>query len=140
MKTIEIMERAELGTFKVTVRIFGPEGDESPEMAAVVALGSTYTAVPRDILESLGVVPLERATFELADGSIAEYEIADVRIRLGDSVRTVPVTFGPEATDTLLGATALEIFRLVADPVRRELVPVHLPLKLLGNAGLTPPW
>ena len=130
MKTVEIRERTELGTFKVTVRIFGPDGDRSPGMAAVVALGSTYTAVPRDILESLGVVPLEKATFELADGSIAEYEIADVQMRLGDSVRSVPVMIGPEGTDIVLGTTALDIFRLVADPVRLELVPVHLPLKL----------
>jgi len=34
------------------------------------------------------------------------------------------VIFGAEGVQPLLGATALEILKLAADPVRRRLVPV----------------
>ena len=45
-------------------------------------------------------------------------------MRLEGEEFIVPVVFGPEATQPLLGAVTLEIFRLGIDPVRQRLIPV----------------
>ena len=121
--------------FNVLVRVFGPQDEAGQEMEATVYTGATYSMVPRDVLAGLGVPPLEIATFELADGTTTEYDVGDARMQLGSSTRTVPVTFGPSGAGVLLGATALEIFRLAVDPVRRQLLPVNLMLKRSGVRG-----
>lgn len=118
-----------MGTFSVNILIFNPDGHQSQELEAMVDTGATYSVVPQTLLEELEIAPLERAIFELADNSIVEYEVGDARMQIGESTRTVPVTFAPEGTTALLGATALDIFRLAVDPVKQELVPVHLMLK-----------
>ena len=45
-------------------------------------------------------------------------------MRLEAQERTVPVVFAPEGAAPLLGAVALEIFGLAADPVNRRLIPM----------------
>ena len=118
-----------MGTFSVNILIFNPNGNQSQELEAMVDTGATYSVIPQTLLLELEIAPLERATFELADNSIVEYEVGDARMQIGESARTVPVTFAPEGTTALLGATALGIFRLAVDPVKQELMPAHLMLK-----------
>jgi clan AA aspartic protease len=109
-------------TFSVPVQILGPRGQA--EVAALVDTGATHTLLPRNLLVELGVQPLERVAFELADERVVEYEIGGVRPRLDGRERTTVVVMGPEGATPLLGATTLEIFNLAVDPVRQRLIPV----------------
>ena len=88
----------------------------------MVDTGAIYTMVPEDILDGLGIPRLETDIFELADDSLVEYWIGDAVVRLQGRIRTVPVVFARPDNTPLLGATALEIFRLVADPVNEQLI------------------
>ena len=49
-----------MGTVKVTIGVGDPQGRQFEDVEVVVDTGSTYTAVPRELLQRLGV-PVERS-------------------------------------------------------------------------------
>ena len=112
-----------MGTFTTSLRIQGPVG-RSMSIEALVDTGATHTLLPANVLRDMGVEPLERVTFHLADESTVEYPVGEVRIRLDGRERTTVVIFGPDGAMPLLGATTLELFNLAVDPVGKCLVPV----------------
>ena len=67
----------------------------------------------------------------MADDSIVSYEMAEARLKLQGDGFTVLVVLGPEASSPLLGATALDLFNLAADPINQRLIPVPAVLKTL---------
>ena len=114
-----------MGTFQVEIEIGDPQGERYERVSALVDTGSTYTVVPRPLLEQLGVVPRERMPFRLADGRVVEEDVGQTWIRIdGRSVVTL-VVFGEEGASSLLGAYALEGLLLAPDPVGRRLVRVE---------------
>ena len=114
-----------MGTFKVEMEIGDPEGGRFEQLSALVDTGSTYTVIPRPLLERLSVEPRERAKFRVADERVIERDVGQTWIRIdGKSVITL-VVFGDEDSSPLLGAYALEGLLLAADPVKQRLVPVE---------------
>jgi len=69
-------------------------------------------------------------TYQLADGSLHEYEVGIVQIEFMGEITAGRVVFGPETMEPILGVTALESVGITVDPVRRTLhrVPA-LPLR-----------
>ena len=112
-----------MGTFGVELEVGNPAREEFVAVQAMVDTGAIYTMLPEDLLDRLGVARLESDIFEMADDSLVEYPIGDAVVRLQGRIRTVPVVFARSDNTPLLGATTLEIFRLVADPVNEQLVP-----------------
>lgn len=113
-----------MGTFKVTIQIGDPQGQQYESVEALVDTGASDTVVPRLILERLGVPPQGRWPFTLADERVVEHEIGQTAIRINGTSRIVLVVFGESDTTVLLGASSLEVFHLAADPVHKRLVPV----------------
>ena len=71
-----------MGTVKVTIRVGDSQGQRFEDMEVVVDTGSTYTAVPRELLQRLGV-PVERSLpSEAADGRIVPVDVGRTVIRL----------------------------------------------------------
>ena len=64
-----------MGSFRFSIAIGDPQGQEYEPIDALVDTGATYTTLPGSLLRRLEVVPHERAEFELADGSILERDI-----------------------------------------------------------------
>ena len=62
--------------------------------------------------------------FILADGSRVKYGYGFALFRIGDYERPCPVIFGPDG-NYLLGASTLEAFNLVVDPVGERLAPAE---------------
>ena len=112
-----------MGTFTVEIEVGNPSREEFVAVEALVDTGAIYNMLPEDLLDRLGVPRLETDIFELADDSLVEYWIGDAVVRLQGRMRTVPVVFARPDNTPLLGATALEIFRLVADSVNEQLIP-----------------
>jgi len=113
-----------MGTFRVPVQIGDPQGQHWETVEALVDTGASYTVVPGELLTRLGVRPVRRWPFQLADGRETEREIGYTVVQInGESAPTI-VVFGPEGSETLLGAYTLAGLRLAADPVRRRLIPV----------------
>jgi predicted aspartyl protease len=113
-----------MGTFRHPVRVGRLDGSAFETLEALVDTGSTYTWVPRPVLERLGIAPTTRRRLELADGSIVERTAGQVLITVdGETVFTLCI-FGDPDSMALLGAVTLEECGLAPDPLRQQLVPV----------------
>ncbi len=120
-----------MGTLLVQIELGDPEGRRYETVEALVDAGATYTTVPGSTLRRLGVSPHTRGTFFLADSSRIERDIGRTWLKLEEGEEIVPVIFGDEDSQPLLGAVTLEIFRLGVDPVSQRLIPV--PGLLMGQ-------
>jgi clan AA aspartic protease len=122
-----------MGTFSVSIEVGDPPAQRWTPMQALVDSGSTYTWVPSDALQALGVVPQGRREFETAGDEVIEREIGETRVRLNGEVLTTIVVFAGGGSAPLLGAVTLEQFSLAVDPVHRRLVPVRALAMHLGT-------
>lgn len=99
-------------------------GEESLEIEAMVNTGAAFSVVPGDLLDDLGVSPIDRLDFTLADGRRVACDIGQAVATVeGKSIPTL-VGFGQENSLALIGAYTLEGLRFAVDPVRGELVPL----------------
>ncbi len=115
-----------MGHFRVSVQVGDRAGEHFERIEALVDTGATYTWIPREVLDRLGVAPEEEWPFVLADGRDVRYPVAWMQIRIGEGVRMQPtiVVFGEPGSEPILGVFVLEGFRLAADPVNHRLITV----------------
>ena len=92
---------------------------------ALVDTGSSYTWIPRQLLEQLEVHPQFQREFETADGRIVQRDMATAMVRWDGETMPTLVVFGGDSDAVLLGAYTLEVFALAPDPVNRRLVRVR---------------
>ncbi len=118
-----------MGSFRVQIEIGDLAGTRFESVEALVDTGATYTLLPREILERLGVQPEEEWPFVLADGRELACGIAWVRVRIDGRSQPTIAVFGLPGAEPLLGVFTLEGFRLAADPVNRRLLPEPALLK-----------
>lgn len=109
-----------MGETGARLKVFG-EGGKAEELEAVVDTGATFTKIPRQVAERLGLRPGYEVEVELSDGrsvvrglALAEVEILGVRM-------PVPVTVGGEGEPALVGYTTLEILGFKVNPVTGRL-------------------
>ena len=114
-----------MGIFSVPIRIEDLDGKRSVDLDATVDTAATYTFLPQDLLDELGIQREGHRTFEFGDNRVEDYPVGYVRLRInGDNVIAL-VVFGPSETAPLLGVTALELLSLGVDPVNQRLIPVR---------------
>ena len=114
-----------MGTFTYPLEVFSADGSRSETVDATVDTGSTYTCLRASMLRELGIVARRRIRSELADGSIVEDPIGEVRVRVEGVETTTIVVFVDDSAPALLGAYTLEGALLVVDPIRQRLAPTH---------------
>ena len=115
-----------MGTVNVIISVGDPQGHQFEEIEVTVDTGSTFTAIPRELLERLAVPVLRSAESELADGSSAPVDIGRTVIRLEGQEFPTPVIFAEEGEPSLLGVVSLEESLLAVDPVAGRLVPTKV--------------
>lgn len=126
-----------MGAFRYPMDIAAAPGGPFVSVEAVVDTGAFYSWVPRSVLEGLGVAPVSRRQFLLADGRTIEREVAEVVVRIDGQLSHTWCVFGDEGTEALLGAFTLEAFALAADPVNQRLVPMpRLYMLVMPGLGL----
>ena len=117
-----ITKGQDVGVFDVPLGVGGTGEGELTYVSATVDTGAVHSMLPESLLLSMRVAPLERFTYTLADGSQVEYDFGMARLGLESHPdRYCPVIFGPE-NQYLVGATTLEFFNLMVDPVDSVLV------------------
>jgi aspartyl protease family protein len=115
-----------MALLKLRAGLYNPEEPERVvEVEAIVDTGAIYSVVRRDILEQLGVKPVERRRFR-AFGGYVERDIGEVGMVLMGRRRIIPVIFGEDGDPAVVGVTALEIFGLEVDVVRGTLKEAEL--------------
>jgi clan AA aspartic protease len=108
----------------VSIQVGDFVGGRWESLDALVDTGATYTSIPAEVLNRLGVKPEEERTFVLANGEQVQYGTAWVRIRIDGREQPTLVIFGVSGSDALVGAFTLEGYGLSADSVNQRLVPV----------------
>ena len=111
-----------MGVTHVTAVVRNPaEPDRTWEGLFLVDTGATDCLVPRQCLESIGLKPEGRRTYELADGSEIHMDVTVGRVEfLGDFVGAT-IIFGDSDAEPLLGVTALESAGIEVDPRNQSL-------------------
>ena len=113
-----------MATVTAKLEVGDLQGRHFQEVELEVDTGSTFTVLPRGMLEALGVPVSRSVQTRLADGSIQPAEIGETTVRLGGRQFTTSVIFADEGEPSLLGMITLEIALLAVDPANNELIPV----------------
>ena len=115
-----------MGTFKWTLRISSMDGQQEREVDATVDTGAAYTTLPGRLLRELGIEPMGKRRFLLADGRRVDMEYGRAWATVDDESEVTIVVFGEDDAPALLGAYTLEGLALAVDPTSQRLVPTHL--------------
>lgn len=91
------------------------------EAGFLVDTGATDSLAPAAELAKVGVKPVGRTAYELANGTVEEYPFGLVEIMLMGEITAGRVIFGPDDAEPLLGVTALESVGITVDPANRTL-------------------
>lgn len=103
-----------------------PEVTETVEF--LIDSGAIYSVVPTKILNKLGIKPLTKQEFRLANGEKIVRKKGIALFKYGNRVGGADVIFGEPGDSTLLGAFTLEALGLTLDPLKRELRPLPMVL------------
>jgi clan AA aspartic protease len=120
-----------MGLTTLDVEVGNPATPETTRsVRLLVDSGAIFSVIPRDILDALGIRPIAKEVFRLANGSRITREKGIALFRYKGRVGGADVIFGEEKDSNLLGAMTLEALGLALDPLARELR--ELPMILGG--------
>ena len=77
---------------------------------------ATDSMAPASQLARIGITPVGKLAYELADGRLIEYEFGLAQIDFMGDITAGRVIFGPDDAEPLLGVTQLESAGIVIDP------------------------
>ena len=120
-----------MGLTHVAVRLFNSHSQNTYEAEFLVDTGSMDTMAPGSELRKIGLQPVGKDLYELANGNLVEYEYGNAELTfMGEEVVPVRIIFGPDDTKPLLGVVALETAGYIVDPKNQTLSKLHArPLK-----------
>ena len=106
-----------MGFTHVTVTLRARTGSRKKyEARFLVDTGAIDCLAPASKLEKAGFRRAGRMTYEMADGSTADFDFCLADIKFMGEITAGRVIFGPENAGPLLGVTALESAGIVIDP------------------------
>jgi clan AA aspartic protease len=91
------------------------------EASFLVDTGATDSLVPAFQLKRIGIEPIGKMGYELADGTVQEYQFGLAEITFMGEITAGRVIFGPDNAEPILGVTALESVGFTIDPASRIL-------------------
>lgn len=111
-----------MGLIHVTVSLRVPGTTNGIyESVFLVDTGATDSMAPASELSRIGIEPVGKTTYELADGTLHEFRFGLAQIEFMGEITAGRIVFGPEATEPILGVTALESVGVTIDPATRTL-------------------
>ena len=92
----------------------------------LVDSGATYSLLPYEDWQEIGLSPKRSVTFTLADGTTVERHVSECHLSLSLGEGHTPVILGEPGDQALLGVVTLEIIGLVLNPFDRTLRPMRM--------------
>ena len=126
-----------MGVTHVTVTVRNPADPKRAWSGEfLVDTGATDTLVPAKHLDEIGITPDSKRVYELADGSEVTYRTGGAKIEFMGDITTIPVIFGPDDAEPILGVIALESVGIEVDPRNGQLKRLPaLRLKAVRRSG-----
>lgn len=98
--------------------------------------GATYTLLPEDLVERLGIVASPRTVrAALADGTERRFHAGTALIQIEGREAAMTVLIAPAGSEPLLGVEALEALGLAVDPTTHTLRPTRTHAVLAVGIG-----
>ena len=111
-----------MGATHVTVAVVNPADPQRRwEDIFLVETGATDCLVPGKHLRAIGIAPVSKRVYELADGTELTMEIGVAQIEFMGEVVGATVIFGKDDVEPLLGVTPLESVGIEVDPKNQQL-------------------
>jgi clan AA aspartic protease len=110
-----------MGMTYVTVSLNAAGHRKKYQTNFLVDTGATDTLAPAEQLRKIGIKPVGRMAYEMADGSLEAFEFGLAEITFMGEITAGRVIFGPDGVEPLLGVTALESVGIVVDATNRTL-------------------
>jgi predicted aspartyl protease len=111
-----------MGITAVQLQVANPANLEHWETVdCLVDSGASYSVVPAEVLERLGIQPYTEQVFRLANGEHMRRRKGIAAHRLGDRTGGMDIIFGEQGDANLVGVLTLEALGFALDPLRREL-------------------
>jgi len=122
-----------LGYIRVKARIWNVENPSiSRHVEFLVDTGAIYSVLPSSLLKELGVEPIGRRKFKLANNQVIERDVGIIGIEVEGIKTHTTVIFGDEGV-YLLGVVTLEELGLEVDPIKGKLRAMELLLMLSSS-------
>jgi predicted aspartyl protease len=115
-----------VGIVFIEGKVTGPSGQATLEF--LVDSRATYTLLPYNTWQSIGLARKRTVAFSLADGTAIERQVSECYIEPPQGDGHTRVILGEPGDEALLGATTLEILGLVLNPFTRTLQPMRIML------------
>jgi predicted aspartyl protease len=113
----------------------GPECGPARSVRLLIDSGVTYSVLPVDIWQPLGLQPARAMEFVLADGTTAQRNVSHCFFGYRGVRAPSPVVLGEIGDHALLGTITLENLGLVLNPFERTLRPMRARLASLYCSG-----
>src|SRR5262245_10452645 len=110
-----------LGLTRVAAKLIDFSSGKTYQSDFLVDTGATDSMAPAIELRKIGIKPIGRMTYELADGDIEEYEFGLAQLSFMNETTAGRVIFGPDGIEPILGVTALESVGLTIDPANQRI-------------------
>jgi len=110
-----------MGLTHVAVRLFNSASSDTYEADFLVDTGAMDTMAPASHLKKIGIQPLGKDLYELANGELVEYEYGNAEMKFMNEVVPTRIIFGPEDAEPILGVVALETAGFIVDPKNQML-------------------
>lgn len=110
-----------MGLTHVAVKLRNRGSEDTFTAKFFIDTGATDSMAPASELERIGVVPDGRRTYELATGELEQFEVGYAEFSFMNDTILARVIFGPDNTEPILGAIALELAGVMVDPVNQSL-------------------
>ena len=117
-----------MGIFNAPLTVYSPDMGCSRSLVGLVDTGAFHTVIPAALLEALDIPVYRSRDYILADGSVVAMPMGSAHVELEGEVIPVPVLFGADPHNILIGATTLEIFGYAADVKNQRFIPATLTL------------
>ena len=113
-----------MGTFRVDATLSHLQNRErSLTLDLLVDTGATYTTLPREVADALGLEPTDTRRIRFRDGREERWPVAAIFIRVDGQESPSFALIGPPGGPALLGKVTLEELALGVDPFARRLIP-----------------
>ena len=119
-----------MGFTHVAVKSGRIGSEETYNANFLVDTGAWHAMAPASELRKVGVEPVGKDTYELANGELREFEYGNAELRFMDEIIATRILFGPDNSDPILGVFALQAAGFIVDPPNERLRKLEaLPLK-----------
>ena len=110
-----------MGLTHVAVRLLHSDAKDTYNADFLVDTGTMDTMAPASELKKIGIRPVGKDLYELANGDVVEFEHGNAEMEFMGELIATRILFGPDHSEPILGVIALEAAGFLIDPKNQRL-------------------